>query len=133
MTIKVCIDCSASFKEKAKYVFDTFFSVMGVPYQLCGTTAENIDIYYGSNRQIGLINIPVEDYKKWINNKPSVNWVKDIPLLYVQQEPNDLFDCEFPINFYVTDSTQIFLDRDRLKFGARIKMKKKLKVLLDRS
>lgn len=118
MTIKVCIDCSASFKEKAKYVFDMFFSVMGVPYQLCGITAENIDIYYGLNRQIGLINIPVEDYKKWIKNRPSVNWVKDVPLLYVQQEPNDLFDCDFiSASFYLLSRQEEYTDARRDKWN----------------
>ena len=46
--------------------------------------------------------------------------------------PKDLFDIENPVNFYITDKVKIYLDKDRLKFGNRIKMKKKLKVLVKR-
>lgn len=46
--------------------------------------------------------------------------------------PKDMRDLEYPINFYITDKTKIYLDHDKLKFGPRIKMKKKLKVLVQR-
>lgn len=46
--------------------------------------------------------------------------------------PSDMVDTENPVNFYVTDKIKIYLDYDRLKFGNRIKRKKKLKVLKKR-
>ena len=114
MTTKIYIDCSRDFKKSAEYVFDTFFAVMGVPYKICKEPGANIDIYYGNNQRIGLINIPVDDYKKWLKNKPSVKWLKGIPLLYIHQEPIDLFDCDFiAASFYLLSRQEEYLDHRR--------------------
>lgn len=46
--------------------------------------------------------------------------------------PSDLLFPN-PVNFYINDDSEIFLDHDRLKFGARLKRKKRLKVLIIRN
>jgi hypothetical protein len=46
--------------------------------------------------------------------------------------PADLRNIDEPLNFYINNDTEIFLDHDRLKFGVRIKRKKRLKVLIRR-
>jgi len=91
--IKVLLDNQSKFKKEARYIFETFFEIIGSPVDFIRNPQEvgekDILIYYGRSPKAikhAKIVIPESDWNSWEANTPEIKFIEDLPVIYM----NDL-------------------------------------------
>ena len=126
-TINVKINPELSFAKEARYIFQTYGYVLGICFKIVRDD-EKAHLCYGYKAKEKSIGIPSDNYQKWLENQPSLDWRDGIPVMYVEKPKRDslyfyedeAINLTFDIiaaSFYLLSREEERLDKRRDTWG----------------